>query len=485
LRQDPFGEGSQRWTPHDVYGRIFTTDADGRLEVRFDGPRHVCVWPLWGMGVKTKEKEPTHWYDTPVPDLTIVVGRAPTATVVVTVVDAATGEGLRGFACTFSVRTTGVHMQKVSTEGAVLEAVIEIPSEGAKVYANLTTPGAIEPKELFLRPKDRVEIEFRAERPDRVTGVVVAADGKAIEGAYVFFGDETAARGNDPFKPFQAKRIPHAARTDANGQFDLAGDGVEVTVWHAAHSSVTVARDATNRVVLPPRGSIRGRLVDAERRPQPGVEVTLDHARAVTTDADGAFSFDGVEAGVRGVLLPDKRWYAVRVAPGEAADIELRPGIAEVEIEILSGGEPFLEPILYGGLIGEAKVASVVDVRPVDGRARVAGVLAGRYLFLGHGGRIGHVEITGPRAVVDVGRARVRIGKGRAPEAFIAPQGADPLVLLLCAKTCRVLPSDSGEALCGPLAAGDYVVCFRGKPGRLAVRVPATGEVTADQEQGR
>ncbi len=400
----------------------------------------------------------------------------PTGTIVVRVTDLTEGRPLDRFTCCFQVEG-GAFVQADGWAGR-LEVAIEIPPDVAAASVTVWTtdirPGVRTSRVVSLAPGARVEVDLAAASGPQVVGYVDGADGKVLEGALVFFGEESRARGDEPFKPFDERRIKDGARTDASGRFAVRGEGRRLTIWHPDWSPVTVPVESAGRVRLPPRGTLRGRIVDAAGLPVAAAAVALDRTRKTTTDADGRFSYDRVEAGVRGLLLPERRYVGVRLAPGEAADVEIGPGIPEARLRIESGGHPYSGPIT-GVLVGLDRLFSVHELKGAGPHA-ATGVLPGRYVLLTVEGPVAPVEIRGPDAVVDLGTADLTV---RAPDPrglYAVPEGSDDFVRLLATRLAGARRSvEPGAVRFAPLPPGRYAVGSARDGIRIVVDVPGPG----------
>jgi hypothetical protein len=207
--------------------------------------------------------------------------------------------------------------------------------------------------------------------------------------------------------------------------------------------------------------------VDAAGAPVAGVEVALDRTRKATTDAEGRFAFDAVEAGVRGLLLPGKRHLAVRVAPGESAEVEVGPGIPEVRVEIREDGKPVAGP-LRGVLVGLDRLGSLHEVKAADGACTITGVLPGRFLLLTGSGALAVLELGGPVATIDLGGGTVSVQAPPGTSVSLAPAESDYLVDLLSMRVGSRPVDAQGRApaLGFPgLPDGDYRVLLQSPPG--------------------
>ncbi|MCI0339867.1 MAG: sigma-70 family RNA polymerase sigma factor [Planctomycetales bacterium] len=388
-----------------------------------------------------------------------VMAKRRTGTIVARATDLTEGRPLERFTVSFQVEGGG-YVQGIAESGA-LEVEIEIPPDASSALVTAWTTdirqGVRTSRVVSLEPGGRVEVDLAAASGPQVVGYVDGADGKAIEGALVYFGDQVRARGDEPFKPFEEKRIKDGARTDASGRFAVRGEGRRLTFWHPDWSPVTVPIEDAARVRLPPRGNLRGRIVDAAGVPVAGVALALDRTRKTTTDDQGRFSFDRVEAGVRGLVFPERRYVGVRVAPGEAGEVEIGPGLPEVRLRLESGGHPYTQPV-GGVLVGLDRLFSVHDLKGA-GPLVARGVIPGRYLLLTLDGPVATVEIRGPDAVADLGSADLTVRATTSRGIYAVPEGSDELVRLLAGRLAEARRSpEPGLFRFAPLPPGRYAV---------------------------
>lgn len=391
----------------------------------------------------------------PAEGLEFIVERRPTATLVVTVLDPARGKLVTQYACSFGQRV--VRQQPTTADGRTEVLVRLEAAAGDTVNVVATAGGASAERGVSLREGDRVEVRIDLQRDGEVCGRVVDAAGLPVVNALAFFGEEDVARGDEPFKPFDEKRVREGERTDGDGQFELKGMGRWVTIWHADGGPVTVARADAGSVVLPARGVVRGVLRGADGAPRATTKVFLDRVRETTTDGEGRFEFKAVEPGTRGLSLTGgkpKAYVAVRVTAGAAVDVDMRPGIPNVRIEW--PGRTDLGRLV--GLVPVSEVGSLGIGQPSDGGITVADVLPGRYILVGEGGAVALADVSGPSATANVGTGVIVVKAKPKTRLWIVPEGAGYLARLLAGRMAGAgVPADGVQRFTG-LAPGRYEI---------------------------
>ena len=449
-----------------------------------DAPRSVPVSPAAAPAATASAPGPAEPPAAPV-DSVLPVRPAPTATLVVRVVDLSTGAAVRDFTCGFE--SAGLHEGRADGETLRIELPLEDAAAPATVRCRLLSPVGREPvaRDVPVRPGETVEVALALRSGDEVRGRVLGPEGTPVEGALVYLGTLVRLRGDEPFKPFRPERVKDGVRTDTAGAFALRGEGRWVSVWHPDFSPVTLKVEDVAEVRLPPRARLRGRLLDGAGGPASGVEVALDRDRKATTDGEGRFAFDGVEAGVRGLLLPGKRFVAVRVGAGEEAEVEVGAALPSVLIEVRREGKPFAGT-LAGVLVGLDRVGSVVPFRLVDGRGTVEGVMAGRHVLLASSGLVLPVEIRGPEATAELGGGTLTVRAPAGTSLALAPSPADELVDLLALRAAHRAVPEGGSLEFAGLREGEFRILVEegSGSGRVAeekvVRVAGEGGTEAE-----
>lgn len=457
------------------------TGEDGRFELAAttDERSWIGLAP-WSVGPYQEPLGSTGGWFRPGDEVVFRVAQTPLATVVVRCVVSGSGEPIEGFRCSFWRASDRRHLGETTATTWTLEQRLPVPSASPSVeYVLLASNGGDRARHaLELRAGERVEIELALGGPLEVRGHVVDTDGVPIADALVFMGTQIRMRGDEPFKPFAPDRIHDGVRTDADGMFTLTGVGDRLTVWHAEHSPVTVAVVEAGAIVLPPRTSIDGRLVDRAGAPLAGVEVALDRGARTTTDPDGRFVFAAIEAGVRGLVLPG-RWIIATATADEPAELEIGPGIESVQLEILRAGVRVEESCarFEGILVGLDPLGGAHPVEVESGQATIEGVLPGRYLLLSKPGYTGIVPIDAEHASLDLGTYDLTVHATPGETIYVVPEPANELVHLLGGRIAGRRVPLSGEAVFAPLPAGRYVIGVEKEGGRLSVDVDRGGVI--------
>jgi RNA polymerase sigma-70 factor (ECF subfamily) len=434
---------------------VLTTDADGRYTATLPSAAKYNSTPVANAAFEP-EKGAQREFTAPDEKVDFVVDRHPTATLVVTAFDADAGAPVAGFDCTFVGKARGFALWH--SDGGRVEAVVRLAAAaGDTVKATVTTGGVSASRDVAVRDGERVEVRVELRRGDAVTGRVVDVAGRPLVNALVFFGEEDVARGDEPFKPFDEKRVREGVRTGADGRFELRGKGRWITMWHPDASPVTVATASAADVSLPARGTIRGVLRGADGKPLPATKVFVDRVRETMTDAEGRFVFDGVEAGTRGLSLTGgkpKAYVAVRVTAGQATEVELRPGIPTVRVAW--PGRTNLGRFV--ALLPLDAVGSMALGQPDGGAAVAPDVLPGRYLLLAEGGAVATVDVSGAEATALVGKGEIVVRAKAKTRVYVVPAGAGYLARLMAGRMAGAGVPENGEQRFTGLAPGRYEV---------------------------
>ena len=406
--------------------------------------------------------------EVPCDEVVFVVDRKPTATLAISGWDAETGKPLPYVACDFGAR-------RVSTWGGTngrLMAVVRLASAAGDVVHLVASfdGGYTGERDIGVKDGDRVDVRVDVSREGEIRGRVVDSSGAPVANAIVFLGEEDKGRGDEPFKPFEEKRIRDGVRTDRDGKFELRGAGRWVSIWHTHGGPVTVPRGDAANVVLPARGVVRGVLRAADGTPEPNRKLWLDRVYETTTDATGRFEFTNVEPGTRGLSLSGgkpKAYVAVRVGAGATVDVEVRPGLPSVRIEW--PGRTSLGRFV--GLVPLGEVGSLGIGQPADGAITVTDLLPGRYVLLGEVGAVAEADVTGPTATAIVGTGEIVVHASPKKRLWVVPAGAGYLARLLGGRQAGAgVPADGVQRFTG-LAPGRYEVGVECDGARATVEV--------------
>jgi RNA polymerase sigma factor (sigma-70 family) len=390
----------------------------------------------------------------PCDEVVFVVDRRPTATLAISGWDAETGKPVL-ISCDFG----GRRVFKWGGEGGVFMARVRLATAAGDVvhFVASADGGATGERDVGVKDGDRVEVRVDLAREGEIRGRVVDTAGHPVANALAFLGEEHVGRGDEPFKPFDEKRVQHGVRSDADGRFTLRGAGRWVTLWHTDAGPVTVARADAANVVLPPRGVVRGVLRAADGTPMPDTKLYLDRVHETTSDATGRFEFTGVEPGTRGISLTPgkpKAYVAVRVTAGTATDVEIRPGLPSVRVEW--PGRTNLGRFV--GMVPTAAVGSLGIGQPSGDAFTVTDILPGRYILLGENGALAQVEIAGPSATAVVGTGEIAVHSKPKTRLWVVPEGAGYLARLLGGRMAGAgVPADGVQRFAG-LAPGRYEI---------------------------
>jgi hypothetical protein len=206
-------------------------------------------------------------------------------------------------------------------------------------------------EELSISAADQLEgREIVLLAGTKVTGMVRTVEGTAVAEARVSLGWSGAA-------------------TDANGRFELAGVPLgwsELVVgaegFRTHRREVEIAAEATLEVELEPGLRVAGRVVDGAGEPLVGVDVRPEftvaryQARAVQTDASGAFVLAGLEPGELRFLVENR----ASMARFQTEPMQLETSLEGHEIVVPVAGR--LEGQVIGADLGDLATANVVAI---------------------------------------------------------------------------------------------------------------------------
>jgi RNA polymerase sigma-70 factor (ECF subfamily) len=453
-----------------ILARRVETGEDGAWAHRFPGPRRLTV--ALEPGVPGFRAEPgsgespgARWLETPEEGIEFRVRVVPTGLLRLRAVDASTGWPARDFRVAI---LGGPEPRVAEAEGDLLETRVEVPGvPGAPVaslfVAHLLQPVPYEPAEaeFELGEGGEAAVELRYRSSPEVRGRVLGPDGEPVADAVVWLGTQEDARGDEPFRPFQEKRLRGAVRTDSGGQFEIRGRGRTVSAWHPDLSPASVPAVHASEVRLGARGAIEGRIVDERGDPLAGVPLSLDREPVIRTGEDGSFRFEKVEAGAHGILRGSKQWIAVRVRPGETTAVTLGPGRAGVRVRLRSGDAPWKGSLGRGAVIPLGEVGSLLEFRESKGETlSLKGILPGSYLLLDENGRAARFEVPreGDGTEADLGTATLTVLALPGTRLTLLPPGADDFVALLARRIQRLQVPKDGTLRLHPLPEGRHRV---------------------------
>jgi RNA polymerase sigma-70 factor (ECF subfamily) len=363
---------------------------------------------------------------------------------------------------------------------AALVPILDAPTRES-IPASAETP-IVAPALLAALPSPS-EVHYTLVPPERhVAGRVVDERDQPIAGALVYVGNQIRARGDEPFKPFQEQRISDGVRTDLAGRFEIGGQGRVLTAWHADYGAATVVWERAEHMVLHDKVVLRGFLVDGAGNPLGGKRVALDRGSAESaTQSDGAFEFEGVSTGPRGLRVDGGRYFVVDLPPRGREPVRLVLDSRRIPIELRSGPEPFLEDVVgaWVGLDAALPIEAfrsgasvppkprhgepVVVVQQPGGESGVgeASTLApGRYLLLLAGARAVPVEVpAGADAMsVDIGAAKLTVRGPPGSRVYLLPEGSSEFMQLMAGRVCSTPIPDSGVLQLSALPAGRFEI---------------------------
>lgn len=216
--------------------------------------------------------------------------------------------------------------------------------------------------------------------------VVNSVTGAGIEGATIqllptHFGKDTNQ---------------YRAVTDANGAFRIAGVkpgdytqpfaqktgffNVSSPMFSGAAIHVAAGADLSGlRIELAPPGRVRGRVLDADGKPVPNVEVALGpgYTNYVTTNADGVFVLENVAAGKFSLMTRAnhlRTYFPGTLDPALAEPITVLPGADQggYEIHLQSAVTHRVRGVVLNPA-GKPEPKAVVEIIPGSGEAAPEG----------------------------------------------------------------------------------------------------------------
>ena len=438
-----------------VLGRTVPTDENGRYEVQFAESKRVFVRLLADVGIRNDSGE-GRWLQTPSREGDFRARRIPTAKIAVTVIDQSTGKRVENYRA--SITAGERRYRALAVDAATLDRTLEVPSGRATTF----TVSIIEPawakssREVVLVPGTEKRVDLFVRSADTFSGRIVSASHETpIEGALVYWGDQSRMRGKRWFGHYDSTRISDGVRTDFLGMFALRGSAGEITVWHPDYSPITVAAGSAQTIKMPARATIRGRILDAQKVAKRDVEVVLDGHHKAKTDATGHYTFEKVEAGVHGVHVGEHHNVAVRLAPGETVTVDHAKVLDEVEVQLVSGGKPYTKRF-GAGVYGLDPIFSIREFGTRNGVGKLRRVFPGRYLIVSNGS-FAEVDVRGTKAIAELGTASLTIQATPGSTVYLAPQFVKDFQKAVPRGIRRRVP-DSGQLTIAPLRVGKYEI---------------------------
>jgi RNA polymerase sigma-70 factor (ECF subfamily) len=475
---DPFNADEPRFRVNDLHGRAFATDDEGRWSAEL--PEALRVLVMLNRSESYDALDPERWVEAPAENLDFRVQRIETATLVIRAFEGSAHQPIDTFRVAVHGTLTTLEDGSTSYDGGCytfpgeqgvarleiglragierrMHVVLTEPRAGG-LWALVGFPTDAQPEqEVLLRPGTQ-EVTFVLPERGILRGQVVDESGAPIPDALVFFGEESRARGDEPFKPLCEERIKDGARTSADGWFELRGDGERVSVVHASYSPSTVDVARAGRIELGPRGALRGRVLDARGQPAVGLALALDQRSGptTTTDGEGRFAFEGVEAGAHalwagGRVDGDVPLACVRLAAGEERALELELGEPHPFALELAGAPPKSAPT-SGILIGRD---ALFDVRFLEGGQSGASLTSnlvtsarprpGTYWLVTREGFVAPLALDEgvERTVVELGRAELVVSCSTRTSVQLVPADADPCLRLFAARQRTTVAPDA------------------------------------------
>ncbi|MDA1266723.1 MAG: carboxypeptidase-like regulatory domain-containing protein, partial [Planctomycetota bacterium] len=373
--------------------------------------------------------------------------------------------------------------------------------EDFRVWLHKPEPPQQVETRVLLAPFEKRHVTLTIPRSGSLhRGRVVDRDGRGIEGALVYFGDDCAGRGGEPFLTFREGWVS-GVRSGAGGWFELTGQGPWISAFHPEHSSATVTADACDTIALGPRGALEGRLLDAQGEPLPMQRISFDHryqhGPERLTDDEGRFTYDGLEAGTHGIWAADQQLFTFTVDAGEVARLDFQLPEGNLKLRMFREGRPHEVYELNGRLIGldrtgtltrlshwrprtsnpeELAVAEMPRMRRVASGpdpTTVDPVPPGRYLLVSAQGLTATFDVSGAEARVDLGLATLTVTGRPGQRVQVVPAGASTFVRVAAADSPVTLDDEGVFAF--TVHPGNYEVVASGGHVLTRVEVSAQG----------
>ncbi len=509
-RESPFGGGAQVFYAPDRRSRMVRsmdrkalaqmraqgllvglnvpTDEEGRFQVTLHGspatPEGVFVAANSAIGLHADPAQGA-WYAESADDLEFVVETVPTSSISIAVVDAQSGERLApatGWVELLDGTETGARarfewgrdLEWSVDEDAPPRHTFEVLGGSIALNVRVVHPvWAQAVQRVDLLADVHRDVEILVDSGAGFAGRVVDADGRAVEGATVFWGELARMRDNSLYRPYAPDELFEATRTDAAGHYLLKGRASTVSAWHPDHSPASAAVDVASTIRLAARGTIQGRVVGADGAPVAGVAIALDRDRELRADELGRFRIEGVEAGPHGLELGDL-WLGVDVPAGGTVEVDPWPELlARVDVRIAADSPAELR--MAGVVFGAGRTFRVNKFETRDGNFVMTDALPGSYLLLGSKGHVATFEVHGPVATVDLGSASLEVTTLPNSELYLVPVDATPSQEWVARRSARDA-GEEGVVRWPTLPAGTYKVgnLYRDVEQTIAVAGPDT-----------
>lgn len=426
------------------------TDASGRFAHRAEPGERVFVAVLAARDSMLRPMPgDVRELTLPADDVRFVLVDAPAATIEVRVVIGRESVEVSDFACSFW-RASDKRVFSAKAKGTSLSYTLPLtdaPEDEVVVSVEGREHGSTSTR-VRVTPGELVRVVLRYPSQPMLRGTVTDERGTPVEGALVFAGTQQDMRGDEPFKPFQPRRVrARAVTTNNSGAFVLRATSACVTAWHDDFSPITVPVGQATRLVMPPRSELRVRLLDDAGAPWQGIALRMDNDREATTDDAGVAKFDRVERGVRGFTLPDKRMVAIVVDGTPAQQASIGPWLRDVTIRSRELALR-VRAAKEGVLVGTSSVSSLLPVSTKTNELVLPHVLPGSYWLLTRAGDFARVEIDANgdvRALDERARTHVEVRAPAGSRIHLAPPDTHELVQLMFARVASQEVPASGR----------------------------------------
>jgi protocatechuate 3,4-dioxygenase beta subunit len=350
---------------------------------------------------------------------------------------------------------------------------IEGLKPGVSYNLFVSSAGSNAPRKTVAAPAEGVEIVLAG--MGRIAGRVVDAEGRPVPEFQVSAQTDKTSGGSGWVNPIRQDV------SSETGEFiveNAPAGALEVRVvakgYQAARVGGIAVEEGETRagveVKLVRGATLHGRVVEARSgRPVPEVDVSTDSAPAgVTTDADGAFSIEGVTPGkarvtARGPEYATASEFVEVAETGGTVELKLSPGASVSAAVVSPSGEPQAGAEATLAQAGQNYGGTKAVAGP-DGRVKYSHLSPGRYaLTAGSGGRRSKpVDVA---LETDQARDDVRVVMGGGATVLVTVTGLSP--------------EDRRQLEVGVAWASTYVPAKELPDGRFEARDVAAGRVEA------